>query len=359
MTIINTWTKEFSYFPNIKHINHGKAQTITVFQPLAADRIRLLINNQFGRIPLEIKSIKIIVNDNDYDLTMNNNTSFSIASKRCLWSDWLPIHLKGNSTFDIEIRSYNHSIHTLGSTISTELADSNNYIDGDNRFFYGVSAVQSDTDELVNKIAFFGDSLTNQGRFTAPLAKLLSQENTVTANYGISGNRLLHKGNSTSIWSNSFGPAGVNRFEKMINEFNPNTVILLEGTNDLLLPGTGTPTSELPSVQNMMDGYKKIEQYCNDSNVKLICLTLPPFQGAIIDGHDAWSSEKEALRTEINDFILSLTNTIDLATFVCDDSQKKLAKEFDSGDHTHFSDDGGKLIAQFLETSLSGEYINY
>lgn len=359
MTIINTWTKEFSYFPNIKHINHGKTQTMTIFQTLATDKIRLLVNNQYGKIPLEIKSIQIVVNGKYSDVTMNNHNSFSIAAKQKMWSDWLPIQLSSNSTFDIEIRSFNHSIHTLGSTISTELADSDNYIDGDNHFFYGVSAVQSNTDELVNKVAFFGDSLTNQGRFTSPLAKLLANENTVTANYGISGNRLLHKGNSTSKWSSSFGPAGIDRFEKMIDEFQPNTVILLEGTNDLMLPGTGTPTSELPTVDEMVAGYKTIVQYCHKNNIELICLTIPPFQGAILDGHDAWSSEKENLRIKINDFILSLTNTVDLATFVCDDSQKKLAKEFDCGDQAHFSDDGGKSIARFLENSLNGEYINY
>ncbi|WP_334329257.1 GDSL-type esterase/lipase family protein [Companilactobacillus sp. HBUAS59699] len=359
MAIINTWTKEFSYFPNIKHINHGGTQNITVFQPLATSRIRLLVNNQYGKIPLEIKSIKVIADDKTYDITMNNNTSFSVASKQSLWSDWLPINLISKSLLTIEIKSFNHSIHTLGSTICTDLVDSDNYIDGDNHFFYGVSAIQADTDQIANKVAFFGDSLTNQGRFTSPLAKILAGENTVTANYGISGNRLLHKGNSTSKWSNSFGPAGIDRFEKMIDEFHPNTVILLEGTNDLLLPGTGTPTSELPTVEDMIDGYNKIAQYCEANNIELICLTIPPFQGTIIDGHDAWSSEKEALRTQINDFILSLTNTVDLATFVCDDSQKKLAKEFDCGDHAHFSESGGNLIAQFLENSLNGEYINY
>lgn len=359
MTIINTWTKEFSYFPNIKHINHGKSQIITIYQPLATDKIRMLINNEYGKIPLEIKSLKIVDNNNQYELTMNNRSSFSVAAKQKLWSDWLPIQLLGNSTFNVEIQSYNHSIHTLGSTISTELVGSDNYIDGDNHFIYGISAVQSNVDELVNKIAFFGDSLTNQGRFTSPLAKQLAKENTVTANYGISGNRLLRKGNSSSKWSSSFGPAGVDRFEKMIKEFDPNTVILLEGTNDLLLPGTGTPTSELPTYEAMVDGYNKIIKCCSDNSIELICLTIPPFQGTIIDGHDAWSSEKEALRTKINDFILSLTNTIDLATFVCDDSQKKLAKEFDCGDHAHFSDEGGKSIAQFLNNSLNGEYINY
>ena len=359
MTIVNTWTHEFSYYPNIKHINRNKTQTTTVFQPIVANKIRLLINNQYGKIPLEIKSIKIIVNEESYDIKFNNNSSFSIASKQCQWSDWLPVHIADNSYFKIEIRSFNHNIHTLGSTISNNIINCDNYFDGETSFFFGVSAIQTDTDALVNKVAFFGDSLTNQGRYTATLAKEMSKENTVTANYGLSGNRLLHKGNSDSKWSNSFGPAGIDRFQKMINEFTPNTIVLLEGTNDLMQPGAGTPISELPTVDEFISGLKKIEQMCQSNNIKLICLTIPPFQDAKIDGRETWNPDKENLRTKINDYILSLTNTIDLATFVCDDSQKKLSPEFDCGDHAHFSEEGGKVIAQFLNNSINGEYINY
>ncbi|APX71309.1 hypothetical protein M5C72_11150 [Companilactobacillus allii] len=357
MTIVNTWTQEFSYFPNIKRINHNKTQTMTVFQSISTNKIRILVNNQYGRLPLEIKSIKIIVADKTYDIKYNKKTSFSIAAKQSIWSDWLTVHLMENSYFKIQITAFNRSIHTLGSTISSDIISCDNYQSGETSYFFGVSAIQADTSSLIEKLAFFGDSLTNQGTFTDALSKVMSKENIVTANYGISGNRLLHKGNSTSKWSSSFGPAGIDRFQKMIDEFCPNTIVLLEGTNDLMQPGTGTPLKELPTGEEYIAGLKGIEKTCQKNNIKLICLTIPPFKGSIIDGIAAWNPDKENIRIQINNYILEIPHSIDLATFVSNDEQTQLSDEFDCGDHAHFSKAGGKLIAQFLENSLNGLYV--
>ncbi|MQS75359.1 hypothetical protein FHL06_02985 [Lactobacillus halodurans] len=266
------------------------------------------------------------------------------------WSDWIDLNLDSNQFIKITIASPNKTIHSLGLTISNDLIKTKQTDPLEPKYFFGVSSIQVQTEKIYPKLAFFGDSLTNQGNFSAPLAlELESNFNIMTANFGISGNRLLHPGHSTSKWSNSFGEAGFTRFDHML-DYQPNIIIFMEGINDFLHPGTGTPVNELPTANALSSAIIELKKRAKQHKTIFIPMTITPAEGNINGGVYAWSFEKEKLRLETNETLLKLPNVIDLANFVGKNGQ--LISTFDCGDHVHFSQAGGKIVADFIKEQL-------
>ncbi|MFC6322665.1 SGNH/GDSL hydrolase family protein [Companilactobacillus baiquanensis] len=355
MITTDTWLQEFSDYHNIYNINESGHQEITIFKPLATKEIRLLINNLYDNVPLKIT--KLTLNKPGHKpmvVTVNGQSNFEIAPKTTQWTDWLNIDIKANDYLTINIYSPNKTIHSLGSNLSESFTKVKNFSNRNDGFFFGISAVQAQVQKKPIKIAFFGDSLTNQGFFSAPLSKELTYINRiVTANYGISGNRLLRPGSGKSQWVQSFGPAGVDRFDEMLMDFQPDIVIFMEGVNDLLHPGAGSPISELPTSKELIAGINELNLKCSQNNIIFVPMTVTPFRGNINNGIYAWNPKKEVIRQEFNKYIIqSFPYAVDLAPFVSDASQTRLAYEFDSGDHIHTSKCGGKKIARFIERNL-------
>lgn len=114
-------------------------------------------------------------------------------------------------------------------------------------YLYGIFQIEVNTKEDVKTIVTFGDSITHDSKWAAPLAQNLYSKYPAKVsliNYGISGNRLLFDSEPNYF----FGDAGIKRFEKDVFENNNKVdlVIVLEGTNDIVHPLTGTapPLSE-------------------------------------------------------------------------------------------------------------------
>jgi len=347
-----TWKHNFTNYANIEFINNTGKQHLEIFQPLAGNKIRLQLNNLFDENPLNINELNIYLNPNDKkSVTLNGQTSFDIPARLVVWSDWINLEMPDNNFLSIDLISSNPTIHSIGMTISNDLIKTENTAIQESKYFFGISALQVQTNQEYKRIAFFGDSLTNQGNFTAPLSlNLESNFQIMAANYGISGNRILHAGNSVSQWSTSFGEAGFTRFDHMISDFQPNIVVFMEGVNDLLHPGTGTPISELPTPEALIDAVKVLQHKCERHSISFVPMTLTPADGNINGGRPAWTDEKESIRLAVNKEILKLPNAIDLAEFVGQNGQLK--PEFDCGDHVHFSANGGKLAAKYIEEQL-------
>jgi len=289
MIATTTWEHNFTNYSNIDNINENGHQHLEILQPLTTDKVRLQLNNLYDEIPLKISNIEISTNTNvKKNVTLNGKDSFEIAPRLIEWSDWIDINLEANTFLAIDIISPNKTIHSAGLTISNDLIKTADLDPQEPKYFFGVSGIQVQTDQTHEKIAFFGDSLTNQGNFSAPLSVEL--ENTfhiMTANFGISGNRLLHQGNSVSKWSTSFGEAGFTRFDHMLATYQPNIVIFMEGVNDLLHPGTGTPISELPSAEAVLTAIKIIKERCRKHGATFVPMTVTPANGNINGGVSA------------------------------------------------------------------------
>ncbi|TGD23560.1 hypothetical protein EGT49_05780 [Companilactobacillus suantsaicola] len=347
-----TWKHNFTNYANLENINPNKQQQLQIFQPLPCKKIRLQLNNLFDEVPLKIEQLEIYSTPTDRKLvTLNGQTSFEIEPRLIEWSDWIDLDMRDNSFLSIEITSPNKTIHSLGMTISNDLVKTEDRTIQEPKYFFGVSAIQVQTNQEYERIAFFGDSLTNQGNYSAPLALSLESEfHCMTANFGISGNRILHPGHSTSQWSTSFGEAGFTRFDHMIANYQPNIVVFMEGINDLLHPGTGAPIDELPTAQAIVKAVKLLKLKCKKHDITFVPMTITPAKGNINGGVNGWSDKKEALRLAVNKELLKMPHIIDVASLVADGD--RLKADFDCGDHVHFSTDGGKKVAKYIQEQL-------
>lgn len=347
MENIITWKHNFTNYSNLDNINNHE-QHLKIFQPLPAKDIRFQLNNLYDDIPLEISNMTIYTDSfNKQTVTLNNQAKFKVNSRLTQWSDWINFNLPAKSFLSIYIESPTKIIHSAGLTISNDLIQIPDSISESPKYFFGISSIQIKSPDSYKRMAFFGDSLTNQGNFTAPLAlDLESNFNIMTANYGISGNRLLHQGHSDSQWSNSFGEAGYTRFDHMLVNYRPNIVLFMEGINDLIHPGTeNTPLLELPSAGAITQAVLNLKTKCDLLDIIFIPMTITPAKG-----NEAWNDTKEELRLEINSNLLKFSNTIDLASFVSNGNH--LHSKFDCGDHVHFSQIGGQLISKYIKEQL-------
>lgn len=352
MITTTTWRHNLTNYSNLDNVNESGQQQLQIFQPLASNKIRFQLSNLYDEVPLKINAFTIKTDASlTTSITLDNMSEFEVPARLSVWSDWIDFDLSEKTFLTINIASSNTKVHTAGLTISNDLIKTRQTDAAEPKYFFGISAIQIQTENTFQRLAFFGDSLTNQGNFSAPLAiDLESNFKIMTANFGISGNRILHPGHSTSPWSNSFGEAGLTRFDHMLVDYQPNVVIFMEGINDLLHPGTGAPLIELPTATAIIQAIYQLRKKAHDLGITFIPMTITPANGNMNDEIPGWNNQKEDLRLTINHAIRQLPHCIDLSDLVSNGSYLKT--DFDCGDHVHFSKNGGKIVADYVKEQL-------
>jgi len=114
-------------------------------------------------------------------------------------------------------------------------------------------------------------------------------------------------------------------------------LIVLEGINDIGVPGTDPTLSNLAvSANNIIAGYKQLIERAHAKAIRIFGGTLTPFEGA--DG-GFYTPEGETKRQAVNKFIRTsgaFDAVIDFDLAVRDPSHPtRLAPIYDSGDHLH------------------------
>ncbi|MFC6316137.1 GDSL-type esterase/lipase family protein [Lapidilactobacillus achengensis] len=356
------WKHLFSNFHNLAY--RPVPQQITCYQHnVSGEELRVELNNRFDEVPLQIKGLQIAATPDLKDavnLTFNGQRQALVDAGRTLWSDPVHFPIRAGQPFYLALQATNtrNRINSLASTLAHYLVNvtsATNLLE--RNYFYGVDNIQVTTAQPRRTVAFFGDSLVNQGLFTSALTQQLYQNypNQITTfNAGISGNRLLRAGDSQSPWNDSFGPAGKERFMCDVLCSCPDVVVFLEGVNDLFHPGAGAPPSELPTAAELIGGISQLYQVCQRRGVSFIPLTITPFKGARNFEVSSWTPAKEAIRQTVNRYLLTLPNAFDLAHQVALNSDvTTLAPAYDCGDHLHFSPSGATKIGQLLAQELA------
>lgn len=355
------WHQVFSNYWNLD-FSIPKEQITKYTQNLQAQKIQLELSNTYDEVPLLITKL-VISKDPEFaeafQITYQGQFAFEVAPGTCLVTDILDFPLTPNEPIYIKLVGENSRgrINSLGSSLEHGLVQVlGEATDVRQNFYYGVTTIFGYCEQSVTTVAFFGDSLTNQGYFTNQLAKqlyLMYPGTLTTMNAGISGNRLLLAGTSDSEWNQSFGPAGQHRFVKDVLNYQPDVVLFMEGLNDLFHPGSGSPLTDLPEAEAVIDGINQVSSYCEKQGVQFIPMTITPFKGAENRNLYAWSSEKEKIRILVNEALLKKEMVIDLASFVAASNDSAVLDErFDSGDHLHFSKQGGIILGNYLLQQL-------
>lgn len=366
------WGQTMSDFTSSPADTPATRQRINIWQPRRAHKVRITLSNRFGIEPLRIEHARLFHAGASASVTFGGVGACEITPGQELVSDWTEFALEPGWTEVELVPAPNQRAVTLGSSIDHTVtnvtlsgcgpAAAGGAAAEGSQFYWGMQALEIQDDEpSAPTVCFFGDSLTNQGRYSGEATRRLAATypSVTTLNCGISGNRLLRAGSGESLWTCSFGPAGVSRFESDVTfggRARPDIAFVLMGVNDLY-QATGTQhADELPGHGELEDGLRALQSIAKRVGIQLVIGTIPPFKGASSHDDPAWAPAKEDLRQEVNAFIRSLPSGswADVDAAVRDpDEPTRLDAACDCGDHLHFSQEGGRRAGMAAASILA------
>jgi len=338
------------------------------------DQIRILFSNLHGKEPIHFERVNISKSRNasnsvSYSFVpvfFNNKQDLILNPQESIYSDVVEFKVNEGEFIIVEISSSNLPSTLSGTfffkdqpiTSIFELSESTQnqfktqlLSDLESVYLYGIFQIEVNTKEDVKTIVTFGDSITHDSKWAAPLAQNLYSKYPAKVsliNYGISGNRLLFDSEPNYF----FGDAGIKRFEKDVFENNNKVdlVIVLEGTNDIVHPLTGTaPLSEKISSQDIIEGLKILIEQAHSHNTKIILGTITPFYNY----QSCWTKTENEKRNIINEWIRNSSEHdgyIDFDKIVRDPQDpKRLYYEYDKGDNLHLSKKGGQKLSDSVD----------
>ena len=350
-----------------------KNQTLrqVVHTSLGGDRVRVVLSNAFGTLPLDIGAAHVALRDkdaviqpkSDRPLTFDGRGATTIAAGAVVVSD--PVMLTVPTAADLVI-----DIYLPGDTTATpspvtmhQGALQQNYISAEGNHagepdFAGAATTQSwfflarvevAAPMGAGAVVTFGDSITDGTRSTPntnnrwpdELARRLATAKMPIGvlNEGIAGNRVLCDG---------AGVSALARFDRdVLVQPGAKYVVVLESINDIGL----ARTSPIPGANDLIAGHKQLIDRAHALGLRIYGATLTPFDGAAY-----FTAEGETKRQAVNAFIRSgkaYDGVIDFDAAVRDAlAPSKIQMKFNPGDNLHMNDAGYQAMAAAVDLSL-------
>ena len=356
------------------HFNNQTLRQI-VHTSLGGNRVRVVISNTFGTMPLTIGAAHMarrdkesaIVPTSDRVLTFSGRPTIAIPSGAIVYSD--PVDLDVPPLSDVAIDLYlpgdtnTPSPLTMhnGALQTNYVSQTGNHVGmaalpvvATSPSWFLLSRVEVMAPVSVGAVVTFGDSITDGSRSTSDTnhrwpdqlaTRLMTQPGNVriaVLNAGIGGNRVLSEG--------AFN-AGLNalaRFERdVLDQTGVTHVIVLEGINDI----GSARQNPTPTAEDIIAGHQQMIERAHTKGLKIYGATLTPFDGAAY-----FSKEGEAKRQTVNQWIRTshaydAVIDFDVATRDPANPTRYLSR-YDSGDHLHPNDAGYEAMSNAIDVAL-------
>lgn len=214
-------------------------------------------------------------------------------------------------------------------------------------FYRFLNTVDVLTDVSNRSYVAYGDSITTM-EWPEILHQLCldNQKDTAIVRRAISGSRILRQYDALSY--KQYGPTGIKRFPKELDQSASDTVIVLHGINDIIHPdgiNPLRPMSHFPCANDLIEGLRVYIRKAHENKMKIFLCTLMP-----IEGWRTYAEFRDTVRCELNEWIRTQNEAdgfIDLDLALRDhENPKALCPAFDKGDHLHPSYEGSKAIAE-------------
>ena len=378
---VATWTAS-SQPPEPPFINPNPAsfsnQTIRqiVHVSLGGSTVRLRLSNEFGRTPLRVGELRVAhhlagastVPGSDRPVTVGGQSSFTIPAGAPVLSD--PVDIRVPALSNLVVSLYlpdtvtTGTFHSLGVQ-TTYVTTPGNYTAAmsppvaatpTSGFFLSGLSVKAGKRSAA--IVTLGDSITDgfastvdaNRRWPNVLAARLQArpqyDHLAVANQGISGNRTLH---------DLIGPNALARFDRDVGATaGAKWVILLEGINNIGIPGAFGLPAEQVSASDIINGHRQLIARAKERGLKIYGATLTPFEGTVFPGY--FTAAGEAKRQAVNAWIRGsgeFDAVIDFDRVIRDPaSPGRMLPAYDSGDHLHPNDAGYQAMANAIDLSL-------
>ncbi len=334
--------------------------------------LRLKLSNEFGKTPVDIKSVYIADTDDNNNWSIKNKTAkyLSFGGKKgvtlepgkALYSDVSKYDLKAGQRLTITIdygkqtpenatshRGSRTTSYIVNGQSKTAKPMDKSFVDGEKvDHWYNLSAIEVKTTEEVPVVAVLGNSITDgrgsttnlQNRWTDFLSEALNQEKPYgVLNLGIGGNCVVEGGLSE--------PA-MKRFDRdILGQSGVTHLVIFEGTNDIGCSGRNYEHV----ADTLIACYKVLIGKAKAKGIKVYGGTITPTKG------NGWYSFwHEAIRQTVNEWIRKsgeFDGIIDFDELTRDPQDTQRLKAEYSDDWLHLNPKGyeamGKYAAKILK----------
>jgi lysophospholipase L1-like esterase len=350
-----------------------KNQTLReiVHTSLGGDRVRVVLSNAFGTLPLEVGAAHVALREKDAaikagsgrPLTFSGNASTMIAAGAVVVSDPVSLTIPAAADLAVDIYLPGDTGATLSPLTTHQGALQQNYISAEgnhageadiaggtttNQWFF-LARVEVAASENAGAVVAFGDSITDGTRSTAntnnrwpdELARRLAAAKIPVGvlNEGIGGNRVLCDG---------AGVSALARFDRdVLIQPGVKYVVVLESINDI---GIGRGNA-VPSANELIAAHRQLIERAHAKGLKIYGATLTPFDGAAY-----FTQEGEAKRQAVNAFIRTgkaYDGVVDFDAAVRDPmAPSKIQMKYNPGDNLHMNDAGYQAMAGAIDLAL-------
>lgn len=337
--------------------------------PFDGDALRLTFDNYCGTESVTLNKVTVLYGGRFYPVLFNGKTEVTIPAGENAVSDELALTVVADEVIQVSfylkdftmMRSVvfacgplSEGLYANGDETQTVNIDINT--SRKTHLFYFLSNVSVYTQSENRAIVCYGDSITAQD-WPDYLSLRCFQEgyrHTGIIRRATSGSRILRE--YRCLTYESYGLMGSNRFVHEVPTDGADTVIIQQGINDIIHPvgekvNVFRPMSDLPSVEELIDGLKTYIAQARAMGYKVYVGTLLPMGG--------WRTDapfRQEMRHAYNDFIRTtdlIDGCIDFDKAVRD--LKRLdwfLPEYDSGDHLHPSAAGYQRMAMEIPADL-------
>ena len=367
---VSIWGNAASISDN-KPERYTKNMTLrySIYVPFSGESIRLTFDNFNGTEDVKITKASVLHKGEFYPVFCHGEREMTIPAEGKIVTDALDIQVEAEDTLEVsfyfgefaQMRAsvvvdgpLSHGYYTDGD--QTENANLNLATTRTTPQVYFLTNVSILTEQENRAIVCFGDSITAQA--WPDYLKLRCREegfkHTAVVRRAVSGSRILRQYDCNAY--ECYGVSGDKRFPHDVPTDGADAVIILHGINDIIHPvgvdeNEFRPWSDMPTVADLMEGFKGYVKIARELGYKVYAGTLLPTEG--------WRTDapfRQDIRHAYNEFL----RTTDLVDGVIDFDKEmqemgnpdRLIAEYDSGDHLHPGAVGHKKMAMLVPKEL-------
>lgn len=340
-----------------------------IYIPFAGRAVRLTFDNFTGTEPITLHKTTVLAHDRFSAVTFAGREEVTIPAGQAVVSDPVEVETSAGETVHVSFYLANYTqmraavhargplcggVYSTGNTTDRDDLDpaASKAVD----FYYFLTGVSVLTEERNRAIICYGDSLTAQDwpDFLALRCTEEGYDSTAVVRKGSSGARILRQYDCLAY--ESYGLKGSTRFPREVPNDGTDTVIILQGINDIIHPvgeevNIFRPMSDLPTAEELIQGLVAYIHQARSYGYRVYVGTLLPMGGWRTD-----AAFRQQLRHAYNTFIRTtdlIDGCIDFDKALEDPERPNhLLPEYDSGDHLHPSPAGYRRMAMEVPCQL-------